>query len=495
MDALTSIISSSGGDRDLEHLLDAFGSLVSLKDIASAYCQSGQDVGAAAELLCNLYGSSNSGASSGSSRDKLEGLGVSSEWSDDNQLEKCGLSQTNSITSKQKKNVVSMGTISAVIGREYARSRPLINEPNEVTKPLKLNSEEFPEIQGEKAQRNTTATVERMHNDIEEFLFKMLGDGFQLDKKIIQEVLGLCGYDIERSMEELLGLSASNVEQNDDIFGITSQKSVEIISEAEPLSCQEKQQVLNSARSGSSKCIPRKGSLRNNKNRHHEKEILEALFSVPQRSEEAPKITHREREFRRPNRFGRVVTEPLRETTLEWNTPIMKLQAMDDENEYSEDGYQALRKAVKEYLITMKEYYKAAVDAFAKGDDDRAEKLLEEGHFFKKKAQVADEESTEKLTQIRKESVFLDLHEHDPRGAISLLKLQLTSLSGIPTIPYLKVMVGTNGKDTKEAARKRLVVKFLRRESIKWDEEDNGQTIVIQLDKIDPKSLTFAKKS
>lgn len=39
------------------------------------------------------------------------------------------------------------------------------------------------------------------------------------------------------------------------------------------------------------------------------------------------------------------------------------------------------------------------------------------------------------------------------------------------------------------------VLKLLEKESIKWSEERNGRTIVIRLDEIDPKGLSFAKKS
>lgn len=38
------------------------------------------------------------------------------------------------------------------------------------------------------------------------------------------------------------------------------------------------------------------------------------------------------------------------------------------------------------------------------------------------------------------------------------------------------------------------IMKFLDREDIKWTEEGNGWIIVIQLDVIDPKKLSFAKK-
>lgn len=168
----------------MKQLLDAFGSAVSLEDIASAYCRADRNVYDAGELLCNLLGSTSSSSTYAS---KEESLG-----SDDDFLDKSNLSERNGIASKQKKGSASMGTVSGLIGREYSWSGPSRNESPKPNKPLKLYSEELPssEIWDEKVPVNTLATAERMPTDTEEFLFKMLGDGFQLDMNIIQEVLG-----------------------------------------------------------------------------------------------------------------------------------------------------------------------------------------------------------------------------------------------------------------------------------------------------------------
>ncbi|XP_028085324.1 putative nuclear RNA export factor SDE5 isoform X2 [Camellia sinensis] len=497
MEAPTSSISDCDDDkRDLELLLDAFGSMVSLEDIASAYCQAGRNICDAGEILCNLQGSTSS-ASTYASKDESKGLSLSSELSDDILLDESNFPERNSIASKQKKCSVSMGTVSSVIGKEYAQSRPSRSVSCRVNKALKLNSGELPisEICEEKVPPNMT-TIKSMHKDIEEFLFKMLGDGFQLDMKIIQEVLGRCGYDVERSMEKLLDLSASTLEKSDDVSGILVQKPMEKYSDTESISCQEKLQCIDSARSGKAKFISRNESTKSHKDRYDlQREVLEALFNVPERFEEEPKRNFPVKDDRRSRGFGRVVVEPLRDTTTEHKTAIAKLLVNEeDENEEDEDSYQVLRKAVKEHWITMKEYYKASVDAFAKGDPVRAYKLLEEGNFFKEKAREADEKSAQKFLETRREDeMSLDLHEYDPKEAIRLLRVHLTSLSGISSIRYLKVIVGADTEDSKEAARKRLILKLLEKESIKWSEEANGRAIVIRLDEINPKHLSFAK--
>lgn len=451
--------------KNLEQLFEAFGSAVSLKDIASAYCQAGRNVYTAAEILFDMQGSTSSN-STFTSKDGLEGASASSDLSSDSFLGK-SREERNSTSTKPKKFSVSMGTVSGIIGREYARQRPSSNEPRGVTKPLKLNSSELPasEIWVEKMPPDIQARSETMHEDVEEFLFTMLGNGFGLNRNIIREVLGLCGYDPGMSMKKLMVLSASSLEKSDNVSSVVAQT----ISSKQPME----------------KSLNERYEL--------QKEVLESLFSAPERVEEEPK---RIRPVRK-KAFGQVVTEPLRDTPLtDRKIVTVKPKVTDDENEENDGSYEFLRKAVKEYWTTMKDYYEAAVDAFAKGDHARAYKLLEEGHFFMNKAREAEEKSASKLVETRDdaEEMSIDLCEYEPKEAIRLLKFHLTSLCGIPSIQYLKLIIGTSDNDAKEAARKRMILKLLERGSITWTEEGNGQLIVIRVDEINPKRLSFVKK-
>ncbi|XP_021833560.1 putative nuclear RNA export factor SDE5 [Prunus avium] len=280
--------------------------------------------------------------------------------------------------------------------------------------------------------------------------------------------------NFQQSMENLLFMSASTLEKSDDIIGLSSLKST------------EKSPDQHSAHSESP--IEEKDGL------VLQKEVLEALFHVPERSEEAPKRSHPVREVKRYKAFRKFAVDPFRDTLVECKTATLAPEVVTSaEDGDGDNSYQVLRRSVKEHWITMKEYYKAAFDAFCEGDRVRTDKLLEEGHFYSRKAQEADEKYAQKLleAQSREDVVSLDLHHHEPKEAVRLLTLQLTYFSGIPDFKYLKVILGTN--DTTGAARRRLIIKQLEKESIKWTEE-NGRTIWIRLDVIDPKRLSFSRK-
>ncbi|KAK1405170.1 putative nuclear RNA export factor SDE5 [Heracleum sosnowskyi] len=171
--------------KNLEILLEAFSSVVSREDIASAYCQAGRDVYAASELVCNYNGSI---STSSRSKDDPDGA-TSSKSSAENFLEKSCV-ERNCIPPKQMTRPVSIGTVSGVIGREYSKTKPSSHEQNTVRKPIKFYSNELPpsEVWGEHPPDNV-ATNETMKKDVENFLFRMLGDGFKLDMGVIQEVL------------------------------------------------------------------------------------------------------------------------------------------------------------------------------------------------------------------------------------------------------------------------------------------------------------------
>ncbi|KAK2639103.1 hypothetical protein Ddye_026898 [Dipteronia dyeriana] len=200
MESIASTSNSGVDVRDLEELLGTFGSHFSLEDIASAYFQANYNMNVTAEILFSKNYTTLA-TSIDTSKDKLEGGGYGkslklqseSENPSAKALEPASASDNVLHKPFKLKNCpVAMGTISTVIGKEYLRGKPLTDDSHEPTKPMKLNSKEFPasEIWSKEIPPSTTAMNGTMRPDIEEFLFKMLGDGFQLDTTVIQDVLG-----------------------------------------------------------------------------------------------------------------------------------------------------------------------------------------------------------------------------------------------------------------------------------------------------------------
>ncbi|KAL2472829.1 silencing defective 5 [Forsythia ovata] len=498
METLPSTFSYTNEDeKNLKQLLDAFGSVVSLDDIASAYCQADRNLVTTGEVLRKMQGST-SGTSISVSQDDLESKSsVSSEYPMDNILENACVSN-----SKPKKCSASTGSVSCVIGREYSRHRSVPNVSCMKTKPVKLNSKDFPvsEIWDESVESDSTARSETMHDNVEQFLFKMLGDGFQLEMDVIQNVIGQCGYDMQMSMDKLLDLSASTLEKKDDIIGIDAHKRMGNDPEPEDIPFRGQPPHIDfcgrssaSITTGSELQLPRR-----EKEKHDlQKEVLHALFNAPERIEEKQERIRPIRGDRRRTPYGRFVVNPPEETSLENITFITRRQVSEKSDENGENSYEDLREAVKEYWVAMKEYYKAAVDAFTEKDHEKAQKFLEKGHFFMKKAREADEISAQKLLEksCAAEEISLNYYIFEPKEAVHMLRLHLLTFSGLPSVQHLKVIVGTNDKDAKEGLRKRMIIKLLNRESIQWTEDESGQIIAIRVDEINPEELSFAKKS
>lgn len=471
MEAVSSSNSTfSDCNRDMEHLLEAFGSSMSLESIASAYAQASSNVDLAGVILYELHGTS---SVSYNSKDGMHTTSISpfDHSSEDFSNYIC--------VAEGNGQGLPRNNISGNPGGEFLKS----TDGSSTNQSL--------EVHPKKSLATSCSNVgkdDSMHADIEEFLFKMLGDGFQFDVKMIHEVLGLCGYDLEKSMETLVDLSASTLEKSDDVVIGCAEKEMylkigSISGKSESSSSQSNDRLVKPNKKESRK--------KNNNNCDLQREILGALFSAPERVEEVPK----QPSVRTRTVYGRKAVEPVKESMVEQTFVAVKpLAGQNEVEDEDEDSFPVLRQAVKEYWGTMKEYYKAATDAYTKGDQVRAYKLMEEGQFYNRKAREADEKSAQKLLETRDDEMLLDIGTLEPKEAIKLLKFHLSSLAGIPTIRFLKVFAGDDVGENKKGCLKRLVLKLLAKESIQWNEGEDGKTIVIQLDAIDPKTLKFAKK-
>lgn len=473
------------------------GSVITLQEIAFACGNAGQNPNLAGEFVCDKQANTSTSSIHPST---CEARGKeSSKSSNSNISENSFYANGKSRPSKKKWHPVSGGTVSSFLGKDYVKPGQPANGTYLASKPLKLDPKEFPmsALWGEETKPKQSKD-DHLQKDMEDFLFKLLGEGFRLNRDVIREVLESCGYDMQKSMSKLIDRSAETLGE-----GKSSEKCTDMRSTFGGPPRERKLQQLDSSRCRAKEDPnTNKGELlRHPKDRNElQKEVFAALFSAPQKSDEFPEITVKTE--RRSKALGKVVSEPPKDLVPEYKANVVHLQQdnlkIADNDE--EDSFQALRRAVMEYRGTMKEYCKAAIDAFAQGDHVRAGKLLEQGKFFYEKAREVDEESNKKIFETSgrnretKNDLLLDLHDHGAKEAIRLLKCHLSSLSGIPTIKYLTVILETNDEDTTKGARRRLVMKLLEKESIKWIEEGNAGKILIPLDKVNPKRLSFAKK-
>ncbi|XP_020886368.1 putative nuclear RNA export factor SDE5 isoform X2 [Arabidopsis lyrata subsp. lyrata] len=490
---MSMIASSSNSDpdsRSLQVLLDAFGSRFSLDDIAAAYCQASQNVDVAGEILFAMT----------EKTPQCDHVEMKNETSKPSQVyvpkEVRRQEDSKAKVWRPKRNSISVGTVSSVIGKEYARTRPISNAPREATKPMKIDSRDIPEteIWSEEMPKSNEPKTNRAPTDVEEFIVKMLGEGFQASQDVIHQVLGVCGYDVKKSTEKLLDLS--DTKKYADV-GISNEMSKVDPQRQESTSCNQVE-LQEFSQSDGARTFTGSEEGRNAKN-GLEKEVLEALFSGTERYVGEPKVTRHFGE-RRPRVAGRPVFKPLEDPFQERVVAVKKSSNTSKEDE-DENEFKAHRKAVREHLNQMKEYYGAAAEAFSKGETERAHRLVEKGHFFGQKAREADDKSIAKMIDVKKdddstyeedEVVTVNVNEHETKEALRLLKRQLNYFSGISSFKYLRVALGDKKEDFK--SKRKHIVKLLEGESIAWTEEDSGLVMMIRVDKIDPKKLSFAKK-
>lgn len=508
--------------KGLQNLLDVFGSLCSLQEIAEAYCKAGRDVYKAGDILYQSQESNpNSSLHAGHDVVSKDGgnLCHPQESNPNSSLLECsdevGSAQSEVLFSldnhrsvkgsKPRTKSASMGTVSGVLGKTYVghtSKSETVNDSSGTTKPLKIhvNKSLMDQLEKETVASDSTSRKEPLHGkDMEEFLFSMLV-GFELSMDDIREVLGQCGYDAKKSMDSLLVLSAKNLEKD------KTKDSDENV----PGNPQKESSLFEEDHLSNSQGTSRESSKLGQDRSRLSREVLEALFTAPERSEEEPKRKRPEWGSNRRRGAGRTVVSGPPDTVD--STPLSELlNPREGDINDDEDEYQGLRRTVKLHWDAMKTYYEEALEAFAKGDRVQANYLMEQGHFYSKMAWEVDEktigyynrttikedgESTVENKETRKSAiqadVTLDLHVHTAREAVRMLKFHISSLASIPAFKYLKVIVDSDAEDVTKGKRRRLVNKLLERESITWiEEEENPGTIFIQLDLIDPDELSF----
>ncbi|XP_057544230.1 putative nuclear RNA export factor SDE5 isoform X2 [Amaranthus tricolor] len=377
----------------------------------------------------------------------------------------------------------------SVVGSNGTRDgkRPLKVEANGFHVPVKTSDKPLLSRDADLGLFETSSSESNPSSDdhMEKFLFDMFGHGFQLERSTIREMLGQCGYDMKKSLEALLDLTAVTLDRRNNLL-----EGRHVHSNSKNLSSSSR--IQKQAYAISNGC----STMRSNEKYDRQEESLSAVFPAPEQrdlsfSASIPGSAT-------SSCATRVVIEPVKDIAGDFKakTTMSHLDKLKDVVE--EGSYNTLRKAVKEHRETMKKYYKDAAEAFARGDRDQALALLEKGQFFYKKAREADEESVAKIFETStgddtvEDEVSLDLQDHNVKEAIQLVKLHLRTLSGIPFVRNLKILIGNGDRDVKKL--KRLIFKLLDKEGISWIEDEKCGTILIRLDEINPKTLSFGRK-
>lgn len=189
MEEAGSTIRMSDEEKAFKGLVDAFSPMFSPEEISSAYLEAKKDVDAAGLILCEKLG-----ASTDPDAHYVPNGGVSHNLSSESSSHDMSCNPTqangNSTASKPKHHPASLGTVSSFLGKDYVSTKPPAKIFSEAAKPSKLDPESLPISALSIKEDQADSKDDQMQKEMEDFLFKMLGEGFQLDRHVIRDVLG-----------------------------------------------------------------------------------------------------------------------------------------------------------------------------------------------------------------------------------------------------------------------------------------------------------------
>lgn len=443
--------------RDAGALMEAFGS-VSVVEAASAYREAEEDLNKAAEILGRLVLESSDDQTATSSEGFVEA--------------NCGEDLVNEKGfkggKKKKRVVAATGTVSTVLGKDYAVSKP---PRRDLMKAKPVNKEEA-----------------------EQFLCSMFGDECELSMAVVRDVLCQCGYNFDKALDALLVLSDSLHEPSmnsrcsysakskrdtrflcsdnltDGASDSTSHSSEsELQDNARPLDhyFRNYAEVLASSET-CSPSSPRISQL------DPAQQVLEYLFNIPKSSEQEP-------------------------STMNWRNVAKKMESLGQgfdfhcsgvvepqPNSYAKgDEYQAYRKAANQQWDSVKSCYQKAATAYSKGELTYAAYLSDQGKVQTKVAREADEKASQNIFEARNKSIknviTIDLHGQHVKQAIRLLKIHLLFGVYVPSVKSLRVITGCGSHGVGKSKLKQSVINLMEKEGIEWSEENRG-TVIIKLD-------------
>ncbi|KAH9701700.1 SMR domain-containing protein [Citrus sinensis] len=462
----------------IHSLTEAFGS-VSLEEATSAFCEANGDVNKAEEILTALTeGNSedpltSSSVSGGSS--SLDSGSSSGSW--------LGFGETSCVQnpvdygnkkggSRQKRVVAVSGTVANMLGKDYVRASP-------------RKAGRFKGVGDDQSGFDK--------EEVEQFLYSMLGDECQFSMAVVRDVLCQCGYNVEKAMDVLLDLSApSNERSMNDDDDFTFKEDRRFITEhtdnftdraSDCTSYSSESDLYDSIwstgynyRNNSKVLIGSKvpSPLKASDQSDLPQKVLESLFNISKSPQHEP-------------------------TTMNWRNVVKKLQALGPRFDVSHssstepqqelcakgDEYQVFRKDAKQHWNSMKSCYQKASAAYSKGEWGYAAHLSEQGKSLTKLAQKADEKASHDIFKARNKSfenvITIDLHGQHVKPAMKLLKLHLAMVSYAQSVQTLRVITGCGSHGVGKSKLKQSVIELVENEGLHWSEENRG-TVLIKLD-------------
>ncbi|KAJ1694860.1 hypothetical protein LUZ63_011558 [Rhynchospora breviuscula] len=315
----SSDVRSCDEERSLGVLLEAFGSCCSLEEIASAYCRSKGDVMAAGDILCGVQDFKTQGSDNGqremkhqdSADEQSINIGISEQ-----ETKTCEISTGTHIKlTKSKKATASLGTVSSFLGNSYTRPSFRVKQKFGKDKPPKI---EVPKsvidvLEQEPGSSHFEGSKKDSlsNREIEQSLFLMLGEGFKLSLDVIREVLGKCGYDIHKSMEELLAFSARSLGKSKAIDDTDAAREC---NQSAGSSSEELNDSLEINSSLESNNHHAKSNMKDNLD--ISQQVLQSLFTVPERLNDEPVEPRFDLGANKIRSTGSVVSKPLPEVKI-----------------------------------------------------------------------------------------------------------------------------------------------------------------------------------
>lgn len=467
------------GTKVLVALMEAFDS-ISVEEAEEAYREAKGDINKAAQILENLMENSEDPSTSSFSSG-LSGFGLGSSSSSStgsSSASRDGFLEGNLVNrkgfrggNKQKRVLAVTGTVSTVLGKEYVKASPRRDSM--------------------KAKDFGNGVVEK--EEAEQFLCSMLGNDCELSMGVVRDVLGQCGYDVEKALDVLLDLSASSHEQSssgrrvkdsvnykeDARFLVErSDNLTDVASDCTSHSSESELQdsvwgcgYRNYYQALTSFEAPSSTTPISNESNLPQK-VLECLFNVPMSSEHEP-------------------------STMNWRNVVKKMQSLGpavdvfpsidaQQNNYANgEEYHLLRESAKRHWNSRASYYQKAAAAYSKGERGYAAYLSDQGRMETKLAQEADKKASQDIFKARNKGITnvitIDLHGQHVKQAMKVLKLHLLFGTYVRSIQTLRVITGCGGRGLGKSKVKQAVTRLLENEGIEWSEENQG-VLLIKID-------------